>query len=190
MLLAQHGWGKSDKIDQGINEGSIGGLILSPRDESPVNLAAYLTHIRAEYPDSERLVDPQFYVGTIWPVRDGRLEEYAHYRRHLDPTSFSPTEISNMVGATLNWQSGLETSAVLSPTVIVDDLRSRWAQIAFMLAQETVNQYGGEKTLTHKLSSKGRSTKAWRFCGRVAKQYHNLGSKRLLHDCDAQFRSI
>lgn len=146
-ILAQHGWGKSCKIEQGIYNQTIEGLILSPRDENPSNLAAFLNDIQADHPDSERLVDPQFYVGTIWPVRDGNLEKYHHYRRHLDPTSFSPSEISNMVSATLDWQNELEVSAVMSPTVMVDDLGSQWAQIALMLAQESVNQHTADKPL-------------------------------------------
>ena len=92
-------------------------------------------------------MDPQLYAGTIWPVRDGRLPCYTHYRQRLIPTSFSPAAIRDFVRDALRWQSGLHVSAVVSPTVIVDDLGSQWAQIAMMLAQETVTQHDGTKPL-------------------------------------------
>ena len=146
-ILAQHGWGKSSKIENGLGSGSIQGVIMSPRDESPANLASFLSGIQANHPGAERLVDPLFHIGAVWPVRDGRLQHYAHYRRHLTPMSFSPANIQSFVTNTLDWQRGLDVSAVASPTVMVDDLSSQWAQIAMMLAQETVNQHDGAKPL-------------------------------------------
>ena len=143
-ILAQHGWGKSNKVEQGIANGSIHGVIMSPRDESPANLTSFLSTIHTGV---ERLVDPQLYVGTIWPVRDGKLRDYAHYRQNLTPGSFSPAAIRDFVNAALDWQSGLNVSAVVSPTVMVDDLSSQWAQIAMMLAQETVTQHDRAKPL-------------------------------------------
>ncbi len=120
---------------------------MSPRDESPDKLGSFLTSIANQYPHVERLVDPQLYAGTMWPVRDGRLLDYPHYRQHLTPVSFSPSEIQKFVRTSLDWQSALDISAVVSPTVLVDDLSSRWAQISMMLAQETVAQYDGSKPL-------------------------------------------
>ena len=146
-ILAQHGWGKSDKIQRGIANGSIQGVIMSPRDETPANLASFLSEIHDDFPNTERLVDPQLYVGTIWPVRDGKLPDYEYYRQRLTPISFSVAEVQRFVRLTLNWQSGLDVSAVVSPTVMVDDLNSQWAQIAMMFAQETIAQHDRTKPL-------------------------------------------
>ena len=146
-ILAQHGWGKSDKIERGLTNGSIQGVIMSPRDELPLNLASFLSTTREKFPNSERLVDPQLYAGTIQQVRDRHLRKYAHYRQHLTPMSFSPAGIRNFVSTALDWQYELEVSAVVSPTIMVDDLSSRWAQIAMMCAQETVTQHDGSKPL-------------------------------------------
>ena len=146
-ILAQHGWGKTDKIQQGIADGSIQGVIMSPRDETPAKLASFLSEIQDDYPNTERLVDPQLYVGTIWPVRDGKLPEYGYYRQSLTPNSFSVAEVQRFVRLTLDWQSGLDVSAVVSPTVRVDDLNSQWAQIAMMFAQETIARHDRTKPL-------------------------------------------
>ena len=146
-ILAQHGWGKTNKIERGLSDGSIHGVIMSPRDEKCTNLASFLTDIAASHPGVERLVDPQLYAGMIWPVRDGRLTDYPYYRQHLTPMSFSPTEIQGFVSRALAWQYTLDVSAVVSPTVMVDDLGSQWAQIAMMLAQETAAQHNRSKPL-------------------------------------------
>ena len=146
-ILVQHGWGKSNKIERGMANGSIQGVIMSPRDELSDNLASFLSTTLDSYPNTERLVDPQLYAGTIWPVRDGKLPNYAHYRQRLTPASFSPAGIRDFVSAALDWQYKLSVSAIVSPTVIVDDLGSQWAQIAMMCAQETVTQHDGAKPL-------------------------------------------
>lgn len=146
-ILAQHGWGKTDKIQRGLVDGAIHGMILSPRDELPANLSSFISKIQLAFPTTERFVDPLFHIGTIWPVNDGKLERYPHYQRHLDPTSFSPAGIQRFVTDTLQWQSTLDVSGLLSPTVMVDDLASQWAQIAMMMAQETISQYGDSRPL-------------------------------------------
>ena len=120
---------------------------MSPRDESPVRLASFLESIASEWPSAERLVDPQLYVGTILPVHAPKLSCYPHYKENLTPVSFSPDGIRNFVSDSLEWQSTLNVSAVVSPTVLVDDLSSRWAQISMMLAQESVVQHDGSKPL-------------------------------------------
>ena len=143
-ILAQHGYGKSDKIEQGIEDGSIQGVIVSPRDERPENLAALLANTPN---DLERLVDPQFYAGTVVNPRVGKLPQYNHYRANLTPASFGPVAIREFVQETLAWQDNLNVSAVVSPTVLVDAHTSRWAQIAMTLAQETINQHQADKPL-------------------------------------------
>ena len=146
-ILAQHGFGKANKIDQGISNGSIQGVIMSPRDETPANLASFLSNLQLLAPSSVRLVDPLFHIGAVAASRDGKLRDYAHYHPNLTPTSFSPIQTQAFVTEVLNWQSNLDVSAVVSPTVIVDDLGSQWAQIALSLAQETINQHFQEKPL-------------------------------------------
>ena len=143
-IFAQHGWGKSDKIHRGIADQSIGGVIMSPRDESPANLSAFLSTIPTTV---TRLADPQLYAATIWPVRDGKLPSYDHYRGNLTPASFSVSAIRDFVEQSLSWQYGIDVSEILSPTVMVDDLNSQWSQIAMMLAQETVAQHNGASPL-------------------------------------------
>ena len=146
-ILAQHGWSKKDKIEQGIASGSIHGVVMSPRDIIPRNLASYLTETRDQHPSIELLVDPQFYIGGVNGASDKKIKTYPHYRANLTPNSFSPSAVQNIVRDTLDWQQGIDVTSVLSPTVIVNDLGSRWSNIAMALAQESVVQHGGDKPL-------------------------------------------
>jgi hypothetical protein len=63
QLLAQHGYGNGDKIDRGLEEKLLDGVIFGAKDISPDKLAFTLGKLEEEYPDSVRLFDPQFYAG-------------------------------------------------------------------------------------------------------------------------------
>ena len=143
-ILGQHGYAKSDKIQQGIEDGSIQGVIMSPRDERPQNLVSFLSQLPHWV---ERLVDPQFYVGAISNPRQGKLDDYSHYATNLAPASFTPAAITRYVDDTLEWQDALNVSMVVSPTVIVDALSNRWAQIAMTMAQESLYRHSSERPL-------------------------------------------
>ena len=141
-VLAQHGWGKGNKIARGLESGTVRGVIMSPKDESPDNLASYLSGLRERNSEAELLVDPLFHIGAIQGLpRIGKLGDYPHYQDRLDPLSFSPRSTRSFVSRTLQWQVGLDVTAILSPTVMVDDLTSRWSQVALSLAQETIYQH-------------------------------------------------
>ena len=139
-ILAQSGHGRANKLERGIQSGSIAGVIMSPLNETPAKLASFLSGLSAFRPNSERLVDPQNYVGTIPGAKDKKLQKYNHYKSNLVLASFSPAVVRNIVRETLDWQRNLDVSAILTPTVMVDDLGGRWAQIAMMLAQESITE--------------------------------------------------
>ena len=144
VIYAQHGWGKSEKIQRGIADQSIAGVIMSPRDETPTNLRDFVSNIPQGV---DSLADPQLYASTIWPVRDGNLSRYPHYRQQMTPSAFTVSAVHDFVARALDWQYGIGVSKTLSPTVMVDDLGSQWAQIAMMLAQETIVQHNGQSPL-------------------------------------------
>src|ERR1700682_5377630 len=89
-LYAQHGWGKSDKIERAIAAGSLTGVIMSPRDETPTNLSSYAAKLRTEFGRNLKIYfDPQFYATTIPYARDGRLADYSYYKPGLSRSNFS-----------------------------------------------------------------------------------------------------
>ena len=136
-IYAQHGYGKTDKIEQGLDVGSIEGVVLGPRDEAPSNMEDYAQALRRSHPAATLLFDSQFYVTTITPVRDGNLPSYAYYVPGLTRGNFtSPRNVRNYVRAALDYQTRLPLSRLIAPTVLIDDFQDPWSQIVLTMAQE------------------------------------------------------
>ncbi len=139
MLLAQVGYGRGQKLHEGLNEGSIKGAILSPKDEIRERLEECVRGLREEHPDAVLLIDPQFYVTTLSAPRDGRLPEYDYYADNagLSRTQFSPKQIAGYAESCLNYQHEVleGVSYLVSPNVLFDDFRDSWSQIALNMAE-------------------------------------------------------
>ena len=146
-ILAQHGFGKKDMIERGIENGSIKGVIMSPRNETPDNMKSFLSKIGEKYTETERMVDPQLYAGFFQIKANSNLEKYKFIKNYQLPEFFTCVETRSIVSLALGWQNELEVSAVVSPTVIVDDLGGPWARIAKALAQNAVAEHDGTKPL-------------------------------------------
>lgn len=145
MLLAQIGYGRGQKVHDGLNEGSIDGAILSPKDETRERLEECVRELREQHADAVIMMDPQFYVTTLNVPRDGRLPEYDYYADNagLSRTQFSPKQIEGYVEACLNYQhDSLEgVSYLVSPNILFDDFRDSWSQIALNMAEEAVDHH-------------------------------------------------
>ena len=138
-LLAQHGWGKSDKIETGLSEESIRGLIVSPRDETPDNAASLIASIATDFPDSVRLFDPLFHAGMVTPANDGKLSYYNYYRPNLTRRDFIGTaRYAGYAADVLGYQYGLDVSAIVSPTIELVTFGDSSAQIALQLADASI----------------------------------------------------
>lgn len=138
-LLVQHGFGKGEKIETALREGIVEGVIMSPRDEPPERLSAYLEHTAERYPHSLRLMDPQVYASTLPPLRDGFLQRYPYYRPNLSRRDCVGTSaINRLVKPAIEYQLSLNTTAILSPTVLVKSLTDHWSQVALEMAAASI----------------------------------------------------
>lgn len=143
-LLAQHGWGKSDKITAALNDQSISGLIVSPRDETPENAALLIESIASDHPDSTRLFDPLFHAGMITPANDGKLSEYDYYKPNLTRRDFIGTaKYAGYAADALGFQYDLRVSAIVSPTIELINFGDSTAQIALQLADASAEHHAG-----------------------------------------------
>jgi len=144
-VFAQHGYGKTNKIETGIMAHHISGVILSPRDESPDNLQAYIAGLRTQFSNGITILfDPQFYATTVLPVRDGHLPEYDYYQSGLTRARFiAQTDIRRYVADTLNYQANLPLDSIISPSVLFGDFQDPWSQIALSMAQEAITHHAG-----------------------------------------------
>lgn len=144
-LLAQCGYGRSDKIEQGLRAGSINGFILSPRDEGRDRLELFYADIRQNIPNATVLFDPQFYAATLTNARDGHLADYPYYTNNsaLSRNRFRPRQIETYVHECIEYQiqslPGL--TYLVSPSVSFDDFRDSWSQIALGMAEAAIDDW-------------------------------------------------
>src|SRR5688572_12849076 len=107
-LLAQHGYGKGEKLQQALEAKLLVGAILSPRDEMAAGMPAVVRGIRESQPNALVLFDPQFYASTIDPVEDGKLPQYPYYKSSLTRRNFtSAASIERYVKDVLDYQLAL-----------------------------------------------------------------------------------
>lgn len=133
-LFAQHGYGKSSKVTNGIADGILSGVILSPRDEAPRNMLTFIGELDAAN-DVELLFDPQFYVSTVPADREGHLPEYPYYVSGLTPRDLiSPARITNHVEEIINYQMELPLTKIIGPSVIFNGIDDRQSQVALSFA--------------------------------------------------------
>lgn len=142
-ILAQHGYGKSTKVDEGLRRDIIQGVILSPQYEKPDNLRNYVMVLRSNFPDKSVAIDPQFYVAILdEPKNEGHLPEYSYYRtgltrRHLR----SPRNIERFVQDTLGYQVQLSVTHVVTPTLCFHSVDDAFCQVALQLAEGAVEYH-------------------------------------------------
>lgn len=142
-IYAQHGYGKSDRVEQGLRLGVLDGVILSPKDEKPDSLECFAQSIRHGYPNATVLLDPQFYVSTITPARERYLVEYdSYYRSSLSRKDFiSPITISAYVKNTIDYQMSLPLTHLVSPSIMFDDFQDPWSQTCLSLAESACHYH-------------------------------------------------
>jgi hypothetical protein len=140
-VLAQQGYAKARKIEDGLKSGAIQGAILSPRHERPEKLREVVASLTAQFTSAEILVDPQFYATTMAPDRPGYLPLYKEY--------FSPglarrdfigqRKISAYATNALSFQRELGVSRLISPSILLNTFNDDRSQIGFALAEESLS---------------------------------------------------
>jgi hypothetical protein len=141
-VIAQCGYGRGNKIEQGLENGFIQGVILSPRDEKRDRLEQAINQWGQDYADAVVLFDPQFYATTLNAPRDGHLNEYDYYSNNngLGRTQFSSTRIRRYVQECLDYQHitfGPNVTYLISPTILFDSFSDYWSQVALNMAVES-----------------------------------------------------
>lgn len=140
-IFVQHGYGKTNKIERGLDSRSVDGLIVSPRDERPEAIRQLVEYARNHDCHPTVMMDPQFYASTVINARDGYLSRYPYYHSELTRARFSPNEVKQYVTETLDFQRSLGVTHLVSPTVLVRSFEDIWSQIAISLGQESMQYH-------------------------------------------------
>lgn len=141
-VLAQHGYGKGEKIHDAISAGHVQGAVLSPRYESPAQIEALVRSLREASVDREPVIviDPQMYVSVVQGANDGKLREYPYYTPGLTRSDYArPTRLAAIVRDALEFQQSAEVSALVSPTVPFYTFQDQWCMVSLSMANEAVS---------------------------------------------------
>jgi hypothetical protein len=139
-IYAQHGYGKSGKIDAALDSGSIDGVIFGARNEKIENIKSCVDNVREK--NGKVLLDPQFHVSAINPANDRFLPDYPFYKAGRTSADFiGVKKISSHVKTTLDFELTLQLDKLLSPTVIFDSFESKWCQTALNLADASLDYH-------------------------------------------------
>jgi hypothetical protein len=143
-LYAQHGWGKGDKVNRGLAERAIAGVVLSPHDETPSDLREYVSELSTLSQQPDLLFDPQFYVSVIRGANEGKLPLYGYYRQNLGLRDFAASrKVQEFVHECIDFQRDMKLTSILSPTICAESFTDRSAQVALTMAQEAVDYWTG-----------------------------------------------
>ena len=140
-VYAQAGHGKSDKIIRGMSDGSINGVIWSPKDESPPSMQMDIHNYKTEFADSMMLFDPQFYTTVLVGTKARCLGQYPYWRP-LSRSYFSNAANRRIsVQETLDYQLTLNVDRLLSPSIEIDSFGSADCNISLLLANESIRYH-------------------------------------------------
>lgn len=146
-LLAQHAYGKSTKIRDGLKNGFLDGVILSPKAEKPEKMKEFIDELSDC--NTNIFFDPQFYMAAFeGSISLGKLEQYEFWRNDEITKKYLsvPQNIRNIVVRYINYQIDLGLKHIVSPNIFFESFDSRMSQIALSLTNESIS-VSGEKDL-------------------------------------------
>jgi hypothetical protein len=145
-FYAQHGYGKSNKLDVLADGGNLGGVILSPADEAIDALRATARAMARK--NVETLLDPQTYIYTI-PNAVGRC--HADIGLNFGPIhwgSITPADIQAQVDAVVAANDEVVTTGpVIAPAPRQGTFGDLWLPVALQYARTTKERAGGRAVL-------------------------------------------
>ncbi|OMD44034.1 hypothetical protein [Paenibacillus odorifer] len=142
-ILAQHGWGKSDKIERGIRDKSLVGVMMSPKDERIEKFETFVSEFHPKFEEAKILMDPQFYHVPFQNSKDGNLGDYPYYPGYHNISAFRGSKNTRgFVKDVLLYQEERDFNYLTSPTIHISSFSSREAQITLDFAQESVDVRG------------------------------------------------
>ena len=139
-LWIQHGYGKSDRFDLLLPHHGIGGVILSPFDETPDQLMKTADTLQGH--GVPIVIDPQTYVYSITPHRLGK-----HVEHGLDFDALSPApsagQIDRHVRSVGELNESMGTSYQIAPGCIIRTFGDGLSTLSLQFAVTALEQGQG-----------------------------------------------
>ncbi len=137
----QHGYGKTDKIQQVARRGLLTGVIVSPAAEKFDTLRRTIVDLQLY--DVEALLDPQLYIHTIAaskPVRPAILDRHKSHRLDYGNLTapLSSQQIRQNAEAILLANQRLGSRRLIAPSPYQTSFGDEWTRHSIAYAQETI----------------------------------------------------
>lgn len=145
-FFIQHGYGKSDKIQELASAGSLAGVVLSPADEDQASLRATVSMCKEL--GLETLLDPQTYVYSLSPVGSGKKHE--NHGLSFGPIHWSigASDQQAIVDAirAANANVGIN-GPYIAPSCLQAGFDDVWTSLSVNLARAAADRWGPEATI-------------------------------------------
>lgn len=152
MILAQHGYGPSDRVEIGLADGSIDGIILSASNIKPDQVQTYCTGISEVNDDSLLFLDPEYYVNFISEAdKFGKLGSYPYFNHPMAATDLaSPKALLDATSKVVDFQVAQGMPNILSPTIEITSFGGATEPYVLSLLHSTV-EYIQDNRITAKV---------------------------------------
>jgi hypothetical protein len=148
-IFAQHGHQPSDKLQRGLHEGLIQGVILSTRYSAPSKIEETIREARLFNPSGEILIDPEFYatrqIGT--PNNQlGHLEDWEYFTAISRRDLVKSRVVREILEKVHSQFSAVEVTAHVAPNIYIpQSFDSIEAGIAINFIAQAKESFVGEK---------------------------------------------
>lgn len=133
----QDGHQAHSRAEEAYQAGSISGVIWSPGDHPPAALDALVRSSWLE--NATHAIDPQLYVAPLADASPKKLLEYGLFDVPMRSRDFAPRSLLSRVERILGYQADTPVTHGISPTVSVESMVGRWAQVAANLADTSMS---------------------------------------------------
>lgn len=143
-LYAQQGHGtgsgENDRIIAGLQSGFIDGIIISPKDYSHDRAVDELNQIATEFPEADRLFDPQWYASILAHDPESRLgklvtDDYEYFASRRRFQLESERQVLEDLNRCLSFQATLPVSYLIAPGIVI---RERFNSVEAVIAKNFV----------------------------------------------------
>ncbi len=127
-LYAQQGYGtgsgENDRISAGLAAGYIQGAIISPKDFAHERTVALLEKMQVDFPQADRLFDPQWYASILAHDPDCRMgklvsEDYSYFEARRRSQLESEAQVRTDLEMCLSFQAGMPITAAIAPGIVI-----------------------------------------------------------------------
>lgn len=140
MILAQHGYAASDRVEKGVQDTSIDGVIISASNIKPADVPAKIKAIQAASSSAEIYFDPEYYANFIDKAdKYGKLSDYDYF---LQPKTLSelasPKALLNVTKTVLDLQAKWGLNKLISPSIEIPTFGSAHETYSLSLLNSSI----------------------------------------------------